>query len=84
MSEALPIQHGESRQAGTEVRFVALTREGFCRAAEFSVSSETPRFMDVITNSFCAGGIVLGNGTWLNVGGNQPVGVDGLTVLTGV
>ena len=29
--------------------------------------------MDAITNSFCAGGTVLGNGTWLNVGGNQAV-----------
>ena len=29
--------------------------------------------MDIVTNSFCAGGIALGNGTWLNVGGNQPV-----------
>lgn len=24
--------------------------------------------MDVVSNSFCAGGTVLGNGTWLNVG----------------
>ena len=29
--------------------------------------------MDIITNTFCAGGTVLGNGTWLNVGGNQGV-----------
>ncbi len=29
--------------------------------------------MDIVTNSFCAGGTVLGNGTWLNVGGNQPI-----------
>ena len=29
--------------------------------------------MDIVTNSFCAGGTVLGNGTWLNVGGNQAV-----------
>lgn len=35
--------------------------------------------MDIITNSFCAGGNVLGNGTWLNVGGNQAVTYGGLT-----
>lgn len=29
--------------------------------------------MDVLSNSFCAGGTVLGNGTWLNVGGNQAI-----------
>jgi hypothetical protein len=34
--------------------------------------------MDVTTNSFCAGGNVLADGTWLNVGGNQPVGPGGL------
>lgn len=37
--------------------------------------------MDVVTNSFCAGGNVLGNGTWINVGGNQPVGPGGLNAL---
>ncbi len=36
--------------------------------------------MDVVSNSFCAGGTVLGNGTWLNVGGNQPVGYGGNVV----
>lgn len=35
--------------------------------------------MDIVTNSFCAGGNVLGNGTWLNVGGNQGVTFGGLT-----
>lgn len=33
--------------------------------------------MDVVSNSFCAGGTVLGNGTWLNVGGNQAVTTGG-------
>ncbi|KAI0745030.1 DUF1929-domain-containing protein [Earliella scabrosa] len=42
-------------------------------AAEYSVSKNKGRTMDIVTNSFCAGGIALGNGTWLNVGGNQPV-----------
>lgn len=36
--------------------------------------------MDVRTNSFCAGGNVLGDGRWLNVGGNQAVGPGGLNV----
>jgi hypothetical protein len=34
--------------------------------------------MDALTNTFCAGGNVLGNGTWLNVGGNEPVTFGGL------
>lgn len=36
------------------------------------------RTMDIVTNTFCAGGNVLGNGTWINIGGNQPVGAGGL------
>jgi len=48
-------------------------------ASEYSVSTNTGRPMDAITNSFCAGGNVLGNGTWLNVGGNQAVTYGGLT-----
>ena len=40
-------------------------------ATEYDVDANTFRAMDVVTNSFCAGGSVLGNGTWLNVGGNQ-------------
>lgn len=35
--------------------------------------------MDIVTNSFCAGGTALGNGTWLNVGGNQAVKAGGAT-----
>ncbi|RDX42703.1 copper radical oxidase [Lentinus brumalis] len=42
-------------------------------AAEYSLSKNGGRPMDIVTNSFCAGGTVLGNGTWLNVGGNQAV-----------
>jgi len=34
--------------------------------------------MDVVTNAFCAGGNVLGNGTWMNVGGNLGVTYGGL------
>lgn len=41
--------------------------------------------MDIVTNSFCAGGNVLGNGTWINIGGNQAIGYGGLNAdpLTG-
>lgn len=35
--------------------------------------------MDVYSNSFCAGGSSLGNGTWLNVGGNQGITWGGNT-----
>ncbi|OBZ70682.1 Galactose oxidase [Grifola frondosa] len=47
-------------------------------AAEYSVAGNTGRAMDVVTNSFCAGGNVLANGTWVNVGGNQAVTYGGL------
>lgn len=48
-------------------------------AAEWSASTRQTRAMDIVTNSFCAGGAVLGNGTWLNVGGNQAVTYGGVT-----
>ncbi|KAG8732367.1 hypothetical protein FRC12_019300, partial [Ceratobasidium sp. 428] len=51
-------------------------------ATEYDVDTNTFRPMDVITNSFCAGGGVLGNGTWLNVGGNQAVTWGGATADT--
>ena len=46
--------------------------------AEYSISKNSGRPMDVVTNSFCAGGSALGNGTWLNVGGNQAVAPGGV------
>ncbi|KAI5479758.1 glyoxal oxidase [Pseudohyphozyma bogoriensis] len=48
-------------------------------ASEYDLETNTVRAMDIETNSFCAGGNVLGNGTWVNIGGNQPVGPGGLT-----
>ncbi|KAF8530384.1 glyoxal oxidase [Hysterangium stoloniferum] len=42
-------------------------------AAEYDLDSNMARAMDIVTNSFCAGGNVLGNGTWVNIGGNQAV-----------
>ncbi|KAI0645783.1 DUF1929-domain-containing protein [Trametes meyenii] len=46
-------------------------------ASEFSVSKKGGRTMDIVTNTFCAGGNVLANGTWLNVGGNMAVTTGG-------
>ncbi|KAI0029391.1 glyoxal oxidase N-terminus-domain-containing protein [Vararia minispora EC-137] len=37
--------------------------------SEYSLSSNMARTMELTTNAFCAGGGVLGNGTWVNVGG---------------
>ncbi|KAF9010670.1 copper radical oxidase [Cyathus striatus] len=48
-------------------------------ASEWGLGSNSQRTMDAVTNSFCAGGNVLGNGTWLNVGGNQAVTYGGNT-----
>ncbi|KAF4610671.1 hypothetical protein D9613_007314 [Agrocybe pediades] len=45
--------------------------------AEYRLSDNTQRAMNVQTNTFCAGGSVLGNGTWINVGGNQAVTTGG-------
>ena len=50
---------------------------GGTKFSEYSISKNSGRAMDVVTNSFCAGGTVLGNGTWINVGGNQAVKAGG-------
>ncbi|PVF99117.1 DUF1929-domain-containing protein [Serendipita vermifera] len=42
-------------------------------AVEYDLETNQIRAMDVVSNSFCAGGGVLGDGTWVNVGGNQAV-----------
>jgi hypothetical protein len=34
--------------------------------------------MDGLTNTFCAGGNVLGDGTWINIGGNAAVTYGGI------
>ncbi|KJA20047.1 copper radical oxidase [Hypholoma sublateritium FD-334 SS-4] len=46
-------------------------------SSEWSLGNNSQRPLDAITNTFCAGGNVLGNGTWLNVGGNQAVTFGG-------
>ncbi|KAF8159168.1 copper radical oxidase [Crassisporium funariophilum] len=45
--------------------------------SEYRLSDNGQRAMEVTTNSFCAGGNLLGNGTWLSVGGNQAVTYGG-------
>jgi len=45
---------------------------------EYNTDTNTVRALDITTNSFCAGGNVLGDGRWLNVGGNQPIGAGGI------
>ncbi|KAG7446598.1 glyoxal oxidase [Guyanagaster necrorhizus] len=51
-------------------------------AVEYSVSANNAKPMDIVTNTFCAGGNVMGDGTWLNVGGNQAVTYGGLTATS--
>ncbi|SCZ96460.1 BZ3500_MvSof-1268-A1-R1_Chr8-2g10207 [Microbotryum saponariae] len=51
-------------------------------ATEYRLENNTYRSMKVVTNSFCAGGNVLGNGLWLNVGGNQAVDKKGKSTGT--
>src|SRR5258708_1228866 len=46
-------------------------------ATEYPLSTNTIRAMDVRTNSWCAGGGSLGDGRWINVGGNAPVTTGG-------
>lgn len=48
-------------------------------ASEYDLTTNQARAQEVVTNTFCAGGGVLGNGDWLNIGGNQAVGPNGVT-----
>ncbi|GAA6042383.1 hypothetical protein JCM8097_004487 [Rhodosporidiobolus ruineniae] len=45
-------------------------------------TGEVIRALDIVTNSFCAGGNQLGNGSWLNVGGNNAVSTGGVSDST--
>ncbi|KAF7358228.1 hypothetical protein MVEN_00871500 [Mycena venus] len=49
--------------------------------SEYALSANTGRTMNAITNTFCAGGAVLGNGTWLNIGGNAAVTYGGANAI---
>ncbi|GAA5992156.1 hypothetical protein JCM11641_003258 [Rhodosporidiobolus odoratus] len=50
-----------------------------------SYNLDTNQFtpIDVVSNSFCAGGTVLGNGSWVNIGGNAAVGPLGVGLAAG-
>ncbi|MCO5614100.1 hypothetical protein L7F22_068381 [Adiantum nelumboides] len=48
--------------------------------AIMSLADNTPRALELISNPFCASGFTLGNGSWVVVGGNNPVGYGGATV----
>lgn len=48
-------------------------------ATEYDIETNTYRPLEVKTNTFCAGGSLLGNGEWLNIGGNQAVDYLGVT-----
>lgn len=37
-------------------------------ATLYNTDANTAKPLDIVTNSFCAGGNVLGNGTWVNIG----------------
>lgn len=47
-------------------------------ATEYDLVSNTFRSLDIKTNAFCAGGNLMGNGSWLNVGGNNGVTTLGI------
>ncbi|KAK0505103.1 copper radical oxidase [Armillaria luteobubalina] len=53
-------------------------------AVEYGVAANNAKPLDIVTNSFCAGGNVMGDGTWLNVGGNQAVTYGGAAALSQV
>ncbi|PWY98812.1 putative glyoxaloxidase 1 [Testicularia cyperi] len=46
----------------------------------YKISDNTVTAVSVTTNTFCASGATLGNGTWLVAGGNQAVGYGGAAV----
>ncbi|CAE6410335.1 unnamed protein product [Rhizoctonia solani] len=52
-------------------------------ATEYDLETNTFRPMDIVTNTFCAGGNMLGDGRWINIGGNQPVKSGGATHVAG-
>lgn len=52
-------------------------------AVEYDINSNTYRTMNVRSNTFCAGGMTLGDGRWLVTGGNKAVTTDGATAKSG-
>ncbi|KAM0746295.1 glyoxal oxidase [Meredithblackwellia eburnea MCA 4105] len=49
-------------------------------ATEYDLTTNTYRALDIITNSFCAGGTYMGNGSVLNVGGNNAITTLGVSL----
>ncbi|GAA5908630.1 uncharacterized protein JCM6883_005608 [Sporobolomyces salmoneus] len=49
-------------------------------AVSYDVETNDFRPLDIVSNAFCAGGNVLGNGSWINVGGNAAVTTMGVGV----
>lgn len=49
---------------------------------EYDLDTNEVRTLDVVTNSFCAGGGVTGDGTWVNLGGELGFMAVRLSSLT--
>ncbi|GAA6042384.1 hypothetical protein JCM8097_004488 [Rhodosporidiobolus ruineniae] len=52
-------------------------------AGYYNIDDQSFTAQDIVTNSFCAGGTVMGNGSWVNIGGNAAVGPQGIGLATG-
>lgn len=52
-------------------------------AVEYDINSNSYRPMEVRSNTFCAGGMTLGDGSWLVTGGNKAVTTNGATAKAG-
>ncbi|SJX60989.1 Glyoxaloxidase 2 [Sporisorium reilianum f. sp. reilianum] len=52
-------------------------------AVEYDINSNRYRTMEVRSNTFCAGGMTLGDGRWLVTGGNKAVTTNGATAKAG-
>lgn len=52
-------------------------------AVEYDINTNKYRTMDVRSNTFCAGGMVMGDGRWLVTGGNKATTTNGATAPQG-
>ncbi|EST10143.1 protein of unknown function DUF1929 [Kalmanozyma brasiliensis GHG001] len=52
-------------------------------AVEYDINTNRYRTMDVRSNTFCAGGMTLGDGRWLVTGGNKATTTNGATAQPG-
>ena len=71
MSVAMPPGLSVSRISG--LSWLSLTGVG----AEYDINTNQYRAMDVMSNTLCAAGNVLGDGEWILAGGNLAVSPDG-------